>query len=310
MRQGLLQYPAIDKIVTGKSSQNMLGDGMREKAELSKTAGPWPFVTLRQYEEAGKVQVWYSRGHRKSLGPDFAGSAFLALHPRSLNPWIASGFGIGSLLFIAGSILSLWPALMQILVLSDAQVGAIYFGGSIFFTLAAYLQLFQAANTGLRLPGAEPPKSMIWLGWQIGNIGWLSSALQFVGTVLFNVNTFTSVGPVTDWFWQDVLIWLPDFLGSVLFLLSGYLAFIEVCNGYWAWQWRNPSWWVVWINLLGCIAFMVSAVYAFVPPGGAQESHVAAATVWTLIGAVGFLAGAYFMLVENRAAGTASADAH
>ena len=54
--------------------------------------------------------------------------------------------------------------------------------------------------------------------------------------------------------------------GSVLFLAPGYLAFIETSHAYWAWQPKSLSGWVMFVNFLGCVAFMVSAVLAFVPP--------------------------------------------
>jgi hypothetical protein len=41
---------------------------------------------------------------------------------------------------------------------------------------------------------------------------------------LFNVNTFDAMLPGLDWLQQDLAIWVPDFNGSVLFLVSGYLG--------------------------------------------------------------------------------------
>ena len=140
--------------------------------------------------------------------------------------------------------------------------------GSIPFTIAAYLQLFQAANAGEFQPGATPlPSRFTLLGWRPHDIGWLSCALQFIGTILFNFNTFDAMLPSLNWFQQDVLIWAPNMIGSILFLASGYLAFIETCHGHWAWKPASISWWVVLINLLGCVGFMISAMLAIVLPG-------------------------------------------
>lgn len=273
---------------------------MTEQPGLTGATGPWPFITRRFYLHEGEHLNWYSRTHRKGLGGKLSAVQASEWQPQTLNLWITWGFAIGAFLFVAGSVLSLWPDLAQRFALTALQVGAVYFAGSIFFTGAAYLQLFQAANTGLRMPDGSPQERFVWLGWQPGNIGWLSSALQFPGTLLFNVNTFMAMGAPGTWLLQDLTIWAPDIIGSVLFLLSGYLAFVEVCHRYWAWRWREFSWWVGWVNLLGCVAFMVSAIYAFVPFGADGPTHLARSTGWTLVGAIGFLAGAVLLMVESR----------
>jgi hypothetical protein len=102
------------------------------------------------------------------------------------------------------------------------------------------------------------------------------------------------------WFEQDLVVWAPDIVGSVLFLASGYLALIETCHARWAWQPSSVSWWVVFVNLLGCMGFMASALFAFVtsvPRGDA----VTISLLFTLIGAIGFLAGSLLMMVESAA---------
>jgi hypothetical protein len=38
-----------------------------------------------------------------------------------------------------------------------------------------------------------------WFGWSPRDIGWLSCALQFIGTLLFNVNTFDAMLPDLSW---------------------------------------------------------------------------------------------------------------
>ena len=143
------------------------------------------------------------------------------------------------------------------------QVNAIFFVGSIPFTIAAYLQLFQAANAGGWVASdSRVSKRHTAPGWRPNDIGWLSSAFQFAGTVLFNFNTFDAMLPSLNWIQQDLVIWVPNIVGSILFLTSGYLAFIEVCHAHWAWEFKSLSWWVVFTNLLGCVGFMVSAVFA------------------------------------------------
>ncbi|MEH6832968.1 MULTISPECIES: hypothetical protein [Falsihalocynthiibacter] len=223
-----------------------------------------------------------------------------AWKPESLNVWIGSGFSIGSFLFIAGSILTLWPVAAHTFSMSGFDVNAVFFLGSIFFTIAGYLQLFQAANSGALPHENAEPRRFVLIGWQPSQIGWLSSFLQFLGTLLFNACTFMALLSIESWLQQDLAIWVPDLLGSILFLTSGYLAFIETCHRYWSWRPWDISWWGALVNFAGCVAFMISAVMAFVPSGGASSAVITASVAWTLIGAVGFFVGAVLVLVECR----------
>lgn len=201
---------------------------------------------------------------------------------------------------MAGSLLVLAPAMARALSLQADTINAVFFAGSIPFTTAAYLQLYQAANAREFLPaGDSEPRRTVLFGWQPHKIGWLSCALQFVGTVLFNVNTFDAMIPGLDWLQQDLEIWIPNVAGSVLFLASGYLAFAETCHAHFAWKPASISWWVTFANLFGCVAFMISAVFAFVPPKPLAFDALTVSVTFTLLGAVGFLFGSLLMLPET-----------
>ncbi len=286
-----------------------MSDGNRVEHPCVEASGPWPFVTRKVFRAAdASLQVWSSRQHRKALlvraatEEERIGSILSRClwMPEQLNWWIGIVFALGSLLFAIASLLSLNPALAKAWSLDLLQVNAIFFAGSVPFTVAAYLQLFQAANAGEFNPeGGQSSEEWKFFGWQPSDIGWLSSALQFVGTILFNFNTFDAMLPSLDWFSQDLLVWVPDIIGSILFLVSGYLAFIETCHTYWAWQPNSSSWWVVFTNLLGCIGFMVSAVLAIVLPGTPSIEVVHLSIFFTLLGAIGFLVGSLLMLPET-----------
>jgi hypothetical protein len=109
--------------------------------------------------------------------------------------------------------------------------------------------------------------------------------------------------PSLTWFQQDLVIWAPNIIGSILFLASGYLAFIETCHTHWAWKPRSISWWVVFTNLLGCMGFMASALFAIVLPGLPNIEAVTVAVLFTLLGAIGFLVGSLLMLPEAISSG-------
>lgn len=209
-------------------------------------------------------------------------------------------FALGASLFMLGCILSLAPSLAGRLRLSHLELGAVFFAGSIPFTTAAYLQLFQAANAPVgHHPDALPPARRQFLGWRPREIGWLSCALQFPGTVLFNFNTFDALIPGLSWFQQDFSIWVPNLLGSILFLASGYLAYIETCHAPWAWKPRSLSWWVTFLNLLGCVGFMIASVFAFVPPDALNDTWMIISLAFTLQGAACFFLGSCLMLPES-----------
>ncbi len=278
-----------------------------QHARVIEQRGPWPFVTRRIFRlEDETERVWSSRHHRKGLLvgglPPEARVVSILLRslwmPRQLNWWIGVIFALGSFLFALASMLSLSPAFADTWSLKANQINAIFFAGSIPFTIAAYLQLFQAANVGEFQPAGQKLVTPFHLfGWRPSDIGWLSCALQFVGTILFNFNTFDAMLPSLGWFQEDLLIWTPNFVGSILFLASGHLAFIETCHAHWAWNTGSLSWWVVFTNLLGCIGFMISASFAIYLPTATPEATIIS-IAFTLIGAIGFLVGSLLMLPE------------
>ncbi|QDU41125.1 hypothetical protein Mal4_54900 [Maioricimonas rarisocia] len=278
-----------------------------------KETGPWPFITRKVFELSNQSRsIWTAREHRKGLSSRTADNAtptaarwHCLWMPRELNWWIGTVFAVGSLLFVVGSAVSLVPAAASDLDVTAQQINAIFFAGSIPFTVAAYLQLFQAANAGTFRPdGVADSGNWILLGWRPKEAGWLSCALQFAGTLLFNVNTYDAMHPAPDWLRQDLAIWVPDFVGSILFLASGYLAFIEAGHTHWSWQPANLAWWVTFVNLLGCVGFMVSALFAVALPGPPDVTATTIATAFTLQGAVCFLIGACLLLPEASGAGS------
>ena len=66
--------------------------------------------------------------------------------------------------------------------------------------------------------------------------------------------------------------------------MSGYLAFVEVCAGPACWRPRSLEWEIVAVNLLGCIAFGISAIASFVVPSTGSVMDLAAANVTTAFG--------------------------
>lgn len=182
-------------------------------------------------------------------------------------------FAIGSSLFATATA----PGFSQLAGPLAANV--LCFAGSWFFTTAAWIQLARS--------GPE---------W---SIEWLSAATQFAGTVLFNVSTGSAV-------WAHAalserrLVWAPDATGSFAFLLSGALGIVAVSTQLGRWMPKAAEWQAQWVNMIGCAAFGISAVGAFVRLSGIT-SNEAVANLGTFIGAICFLAAAVLVLPRFQA---------
>lgn len=148
------------------------------------------------------------------------------------------------------------------------------FIGSWFFTTAGWMQLV-LSGPALR-------------------IGWLSAATQFAGTLLFNISTGAAL-------WAHAvkperrLVWAPDAARSLAFLVSGVLGVIAVTAIVGIVELKSRDWQAEWINMIGCVAFGISALGAFVTETGVTEDALLA-NVGTFVGALCFLAAALLVL--------------
>ncbi|WP_024449112.1 YrhK family protein [Mycolicibacterium iranicum] len=155
------------------------------------------------------------------------------------------------------------------------------FAGSWFFTTAAWMQLVLSERTK--------------------RFEWYSAAVQFAGTLLFNVSTGAAV-------WAHAVneerryVWVPDVTGSAFFLVSGALAMMAVTAVTGLLELRSRDWLAGAVNLIGCVAFGVSAVAAFIRTNGVTEDEVLA-NLGTFVGALCFLAASLLELPRTESAG-------
>lgn len=213
------------------------------------------------------------------------------------NHYIGTSFSVGAFLFGFASILMFcsvrWTWLSNF-------TNLIFFAGSIPFTIAAGLQHIQSANFTLK-SGPYNNKFKL-IGWYPTNAGWLSTFTQLIGTLAFNVSTFDAIASPSAPLLSVLEIWAPNFEGSVLFLISGYLAFIEVDNRYWSWKPKDLSWRAVFMNLLGCIFFMISAISTQTPDHDKANWIWLYSNTYTFIGAIFFFIGAQLLIKESKRA--------
>jgi hypothetical protein len=89
-------------------------------------------------------------------------------------------------------------------------------------------------------------------------------------------------------------------IGCVLFLISGHLAFVEICHRGWpCLRRRSLGWWIVAVNQLGSALFMVSAVVAYTRPATGDLINAGIANWGTLLGAACFSAAGVLQLGEH-----------
>ncbi|MEM9224444.1 MAG: hypothetical protein AAGB11_18870, partial [Pseudomonadota bacterium] len=183
-----------------------------------------------------------------------------------------------------------------------AALGVVFFVGSLFFTAAGYLQFYEALNNDVEHAAAgnhraAPPRPR-YFGWRPRNLGYLSSLSQFAGTLLFNLNTIDGMIEGLNWKGEDLLVWTPNVLGCVCFLVASQLAVMEFSHRWFAFRPGQLPWWIVAVNMLGSILFMASAVGSFMTPANALVSSFTA-YFGTFAGALCFLVGAYLLIPEQ-----------
>jgi hypothetical protein len=237
----------------------------------------------------GLVVRWESRRHRKHLSAaPVEGSTWWA--PRARAWWIAVLFAVGSLLFVLGALPGYASAV-------GARWDAVtFFAGSLFFTSAAFLTYREAVDAA---PPGQNPQHRRFFVYQPRRIDWWATAVQLVGTLYFNVSTAVAVQVDLSVQTADQHVWRPDAIGSICFLVASALAWVEVCHGWVAWRPRAWSWWITLVNLLGSVAFGVSAVAAYVIPATGELRDAERANLGTLVGAACFLVGALLLLPER-----------
>jgi hypothetical protein len=191
--------------------------------------------------------------------------------PRRASWWVGVLFAIGSTCFLVGP----FPGFVELV--GSTVDGIVFFVGSIFFTSAATLQLLTTDDA--------------WRG-----LAWWSSAVQVAGTIFFNVSTFDALRKGLDATEYNRLVWAPDAYGSICFLVSGCLAYVDVGRRRSYVAVRSREWWIAAVNLLGCIAFGISAIASHVIPSTGDALDLSRANATTAFGALCFLIGAVLLV--------------
>ncbi|MFR9797903.1 hypothetical protein ACL02U_18670 [Streptomyces sp. MS06] len=272
--------------------------------------GAVPFTSRLTWAlPAGGTAVWESRPARKRGTLTVRAEGAAEGRPRTadtvslvrlarLNGVAAASFCLGGLLFALGA------GLAQYGTAGPIAVASVYCTGGVFFTAGAYASLLQATNTPRRADhGALLTSDWKWWSYEPDRIDWTSTFVLFSGTLVFGVNLLDSFIQGLTVEQINRLIWTPDLMGCVLFLISGHLAFGEICHG-----WPRPrpclrarslGWWIVAVNQFGSWLFLVSALAAFTSPETGNQLDADIANWGTLAGALCFTAGGALQYFER-----------
>lgn len=169
---------------------------------------------------------------------------------------------------IGGSLFALGAALAQAGV-NPTACATIYLVGGVFFSTGGYGSVVQVRG--------EP------------RLQRSSAVVLFAGTLVFAINLIDSFIQELTPAAFDRLVWSPDMVGCALFLISGHLAMAGIAGRFWAvWHRRDLGWWIIAVNQLGSVLFMVSAVATFVRPSSGDMLATGIANWGTLLGALCF----------------------
>jgi hypothetical protein len=239
-----------------------------------------------------------------STGPSGGGTSATQWWEPGRADWqVAALFIIGSSCFVLGAM----PLYAD--AVGDAADSVTYFVGSIFFTGAALLQVLISA--GIVRADARPRASVRWRGRvrQPDRVEWWAGVVQLVGTVMFNVSTFSATRDGLSAAQQQRHVWTPDARGCIAFLIASALAYADVDRPWLRWRRGDLGWSVATLNMVGSIAFAASAVGAYVLPSTGDPASLVLDNLGTFVGGLCFLAGAVLLIPDEQLAAPEPAGA-
>jgi YrhK-like protein len=192
-----------------------------------------------------------------------------------------------ALLFAAGSacfLIGPFPGYASLV--GDGADSVTFFVGSVLFTCGG------AVQTSLAFRERSSPGA--------GRSAWWAAVIQSAGTLFFNRTTFQAMHTALSSSVYNRLVWRPDALGSICFLVSGVIAYRASARSGWLPRRGGPAWWEPGTNLLGCVFFGISAVAGYVVPATGSMLDLAAANWNTSLGAACFLACAVGTLLTGH----------
>jgi len=204
-----------------------------------------------------------------------------------INAVAATAFVIGGSLFSIGALLA------QAHVGGPRLAAVVFMVGGVFFTTGGYASVLQVANAPREVDGVVRASAWRWWSTEPGRLDWASAVALFVGTLYFGASLAVALLGDLTIAQLHRLVWSPEIIGCVLFLVSGHLALTEMHRDRPPGARADLGWWIVVVNQVGSALFMVSALAAFVRPSTGDELAVGIANWACFSGAACFaVAGA------------------
>lgn len=107
-----------------------------------------------------------------------------------------------------------------------------------------------------------------WVGAEAEarHLGYWGALTQFIGTIFFTVAVISGLPGIissNQWQLQQALIWTPQTVGSVFFVISSLLYMLEEQEEWWKMAWGRIAWHSGAWNLVGSIGFLLSAIFGY-----------------------------------------------
>ncbi|MFD6443594.1 hypothetical protein ACFWEJ_00735 [Promicromonospora sp. NPDC060204] len=265
------------------------------------------FVTRMTWHLGDGSSVrWASRAARRRgrveiRDADGSVTRVVGAEPATATRLARVNLAAGIAFMIGGSLFALGPLLAQLGVGSVRGVDMVYLVGGVFFSAGGYASVVQASNapTDIDEQGTLRTTTWRWWAWWPRQIGWLSAAVLFAGTLFFGVSLVAAFASDLTARQSNGWIWFPDIVGCICFLVSGHLALVEVCHGHIGLRPRELGWWVVAVNQLGSVFFFLAGLAAFTRPATSTVVDLGLVNWGTFVGAVCFVVGGALQLAER-----------
>jgi hypothetical protein len=183
--------------------------------------------------------------------------------------WMGAFFAFGAACFFVG------PLTAYATHVGNNTDGLTFFVGSVLFTMGGLMQCWLASH--------ERRSSAV------GRATWRTAWVQSIGTLFFNLMTLEALGLAPSSPHYNLLVWEPNALGSVCFLISGAIFYLSSPRRGWLPERREVGWWEPSVNLVGCVLFGVSALTGLVISSARAMVSASTANWTTSLGAACFL---------------------
>src|SRR5690242_19691292 len=141
--------------------------------------------------DGGRVR-WASRlarrrGRVELLDHDGAAVGFVEAAPTTARRLVRANLVAATAFTLGGTLFAIGALLAQLGVGTVWDVDTVYLVGGAFFSIGGFVSVLQAANTPTDIDdqGSLRSDRWRWASFEPRQIGWLSAAVLFVGTLFF-----------------------------------------------------------------------------------------------------------------------------